>query len=63
MKLLKCNNSTLLPEDLFDDNERKILEDLIVRKYLKKRKVAGKVHYFDLNEKTRRHFLSMFRQK
>ena len=63
MKLLRCNHATLIPEDLFDDNERKILEDLVMRKYLKKSKVAGKVYYFDLNEKTRRHFLSMFRQK
>jgi len=62
-KLLKCDNATLLSEDLFDDDERKILEDLVVRKYLKKRKVAGKVHYFGLNEKTRRHFLSMSRQE
>jgi len=63
MKLLRCNHASLMPEDLFDDKERDILEDLVVRKYLKKRKVAGKVHYFDLNEKTIRHFLFMFRQK
>lgn len=62
MKLLRCNHSTLMPEDSFDNNEREILEDLVLRKYLKKTKVAGKIHYFDLNEKTRRHFLSMFRK-
>jgi len=63
MKLLRCDQVSWMPDDLFDNKEREILEDLVVRRYLKKRKVAGKVHYFDLNEKTRKHFLSMFRQK
>jgi len=63
MKLLKCDNVSWIPEDQFDESEKEIIEDLVLRKYLKKAKVAGKIHYYDLNDRTRRHFLSMFRQK
>ncbi len=63
MKLLKCNETSFLPEDLFDQEERIVLNDLVARKHLKSCKIAGKVHYSGLNEKTKRHFLSMFRQK
>ena len=63
MKLLKCDRNSMVCEDEFDDNEKDMLKDLVGRKYLKKKKVFGKIHYFDLNEKTKRHFLSMLRQK
>lgn len=63
MKLLKCDCDSMVCEDEFDDDEKDVLKDLVVRKYLKKREVFGKTYYFDLNEKTKRHFLSMLRQK
>jgi len=63
MKLLKCNDANWVPEDQFGESEKEIIEDLVLRKYLKKTKVAGKTHYYGLNDKTRRHFLSMFRAK
>jgi len=63
MKLLKCDDASLIPESQFDESEKEIIEDLVLRKYLKKTNVAGKIHYYGLNDKTRRHFLSMFRQK
>jgi hypothetical protein len=59
-KLLRCDRNHMICEDEFDEDEKDILNDLIGRKYLKKEKIFGKTHYYDLNEKTRRHFISMF---
>lgn len=63
MKLLKYNSKSMVSEDDFNEDEKRVLEDLVARKYLKKTRVIGKIYYFDLNEKTRKHFLFMLRQK
>jgi hypothetical protein len=59
-KLLICDRDHMICEDEFNENEKVILDDLVGRKYLRKKKIFGKNHYYDLNEKTRRHFISMF---
>jgi hypothetical protein len=55
MKLLKCEQNSLIPEGQFSEDEKKVLNDYIKKKYIKSTKVAGKTFYFALNEKTRRY--------
>lgn len=63
MKLLRCDQTSMVCEDEFDENERKVLEHMVWKKFLKKQKIAGKTHYFGLNEKTRRYFSRILRQR
>lgn len=51
-KLLKCEQNSLIPEDQFSENERKVLNDYVKKKYIRSAKVAGKTCYFALDEKT-----------
>jgi hypothetical protein len=53
-KLLKLNGSIMKPFDQFTEKENEILEKFYWRKYLKKASIAGKIHYFGLNKKTRK---------
>jgi len=52
-KLLMLDSSVMLPEDSFNEKEKAVLEKLCVKRYLKKRKIRGKIYYSDLNERTR----------
>lgn len=54
MKLLRMEGSTLVPSDLFTSEEVEVLRQFCMRKYVKTMKVAGKIFYHDLNEKTRK---------
>ena len=47
------DSSVMLPEDSFNEKEKAVLEKLCVKRYLKKRKIRGKIYYSDLNERTR----------
>jgi hypothetical protein len=60
-KLLKCDQSALIPEEQFSEIERGFLDELVKRQYLKSHKVAGKVHYFGLGEKTRLYLIKALR--
>jgi len=53
MKLLKIESRTMIPADNFTDKEREVLNKFSMRQYVKTRRIAGKICYFDLNEKTR----------
>jgi hypothetical protein len=54
MKLLRMDESTLVPSDQFTDEENEVLRKFSMRKYIQTRKVVGKVFYHNLNEKTRK---------
>jgi hypothetical protein len=54
MKLLRLEGSTLVPSDQFTSEEKEVLRQFSMRKYVKTMKVAGKTFYHDLNEKTRK---------
>jgi hypothetical protein len=54
MKLLRMEGSTLVPSDQFTNEEKEVLRQFSMRKYVKLMKVAGKTFYHDLNEKTRK---------
>jgi hypothetical protein len=60
-KLLKCDRSALISEEQFSKSEREFLEELVKRRYLKSQRVSGKIHYFDLNEKTRLYLIKALR--
>jgi hypothetical protein len=53
MKLLKIESRTMIPADNFTDKEREVLTKFSMRQYVKTRRIAGKICYYDLNEKTR----------
>lgn len=52
MKLLKLKGSTMVAADQFTEQERQVLNNFAVRRYIKTRKVGGKVHYCDLDGTT-----------
>jgi len=59
-KLLRCDHIHMICEDEFNEDEKDTLNDLVGKNYLKKKRILGKTCFYDLNEKTRRHFNSMF---
>jgi hypothetical protein len=60
-KLLKCDENSLVPEEQFSKAERNVLEDYVKKRYLRSTKVAGKVCYFGLGEKTRTYLIKALR--
>jgi hypothetical protein len=54
MKLLKLEGPVMLSIDQFTGEEREALRQFSLRRYLKTRKVGGKVYYCDLHEMTRK---------
>jgi hypothetical protein len=55
--LLKCDKSVLVPEEQFSKAGKKVLDELVKRKYLRTRQIAGKTYYFDLNSQTRTYLI------
>jgi hypothetical protein len=54
MKLLKLEGSVMMPVDQFTDEEREVLKQFSLRRYVKARKVGGKLYYCDLDGTTRK---------
>lgn len=52
-KLLKCQG-TYVPESTFSVEEKKVLGDFLKKGYIKKIVLASIIHYYGLDEKTRR---------
>jgi len=63
MKLLKLEGGTMLSADQFTDEERKALDKFSMRQYVKTRRIGGKIHYRDLDEKTRKLLLKGMKKK
>jgi hypothetical protein len=60
--LLNCvDKSAPVPEEVFDKAGRKVLDKLIDQKHLKREQIAGKIHYFDLDQKTRMYLIKVLR--
>lgn len=59
--LLKCDPSALIPEDQFSKAGKKVLDELVKRKHLKNKQIAGKIYYFDLDPHTRRYLIKALR--
>lgn len=57
MKLLKIEGSTMMSENQFNSEEIEALKKFSMRNYIKTRRIGGKIHYYNLNEKTRKHLL------
>lgn len=62
-KLLKCQKNTLIPEDEFNDRERKVLDHLAKKHQIKYRKIAGRTCYFDLEDKTRTYLIKALNER
>jgi hypothetical protein len=56
-KLLKCQGPTMIAGDQFSPREKKVLDDLVKRHQIKRRKIAGKPYYFDLDDKTKTYLI------
>lgn len=63
MKLLKIEGRTMIPADHFTDKEREVLNKFSMRQYVRTRRIAGKICYYDLNEKTRSLLLKGMKKK
>jgi len=63
MKLLKIEGPTMVPADQFTDEERGVLNKFSMRRYIKIRKIGGKIHYCDLDETTRKILLKGMKKK
>jgi hypothetical protein len=59
--LLKCDKSALVPEEQFSKAGKKVLDELVKRKYLKKTQIAEKTYYFDLAPGTRTYLIKALR--
>jgi hypothetical protein len=53
----------MIPADHFTDKEREVLNKFSMRQYAKTRRIAGKICYYDLNEKTRSLLLKGMKKK
>ena len=58
VKLLKCQGDALISEDQFDEREKEVLCDLAKRRQIKRRKIAGRVYYFNLDDRTKRYLIN-----
>ena len=57
ISLLRCDATTLVRQEEFDNKGKGVLRDLVYKKHLKKRELLdGTVCYYGLNEKTQRYF-------
>lgn len=63
MKLLKIEGSTMITENQFKSEEIEALKKFSMSNYIKTRKIGGKIHYYNLNEKTRKHLLRGMKKK
>ncbi|UCE44341.1 MAG: hypothetical protein JSV57_02360, partial [Candidatus Bathyarchaeota archaeon] len=64
VNLLRCDATTLVREEEFDNRSKEVLRDLVYKKYLKKRELLdGTVCYYGLNEKTQRYLKKHLRHK
>ena len=58
VKLLKCQGDALISEGQFDEREKEVLSDLAKRRQIKRRKIAGRVYYFNLDDRTKRYLIN-----
>jgi hypothetical protein len=54
MKLLKLEGTVMVPIDQFTDAEREVLRQFSLRRYVRTRKILGKIYYSDLDATTRK---------
>ena len=58
-KLLRFEGNLMIPEEYFNESEKRVLNDFAKKSYVKSAKVAGKKVYFDLNSKIRRYLINV----
>jgi len=59
VKLLKFESNSMVPEDEFNEDEKRALTAFAKKKYFKSAEVAGKKVYFDLDPEIRRYLASV----
>jgi hypothetical protein len=62
-KLLKCQKDTLIPEEEFSDREKEVLDHLAEKHQIRRRKIAGRTCYFDLEDKTRTYLIKPLNER
>lgn len=60
--LFKCDRFALVPEEQFSKAGKKVLEEFVKRKHLKRTQIAGKIYYFDLDPGTRTYLINALRK-
>jgi hypothetical protein len=61
--LLKFEGNSMIPEELFNESEKRTLKDFVKKSYVKSAKVGGKTVYFDLNPKIRRYLINVLKHR
>jgi hypothetical protein len=61
--LLKFEGNTMIPEEYFNEPEKRALNDFVKKNYVKSAKVGGKTVYFDLNPKIRRYLINVLKHR
>ncbi len=62
--LLRCDKTTLVREEEFDERGKEVLRDLVYKKHLRNHETLdGIVCYYGLNEKTRRYLMKHLEHK
>lgn len=62
-KVLKIQGSTMIPADQFTGEERGVLNKFSMRRYVKTRRIGGKIYYCNLDEKTRKLLLKGMKKR
>lgn len=63
LKLLKCQNDIMISEKEFNEHEKKVLENLVKRCQIKRRRITGSIYYFKLDDRTRRYLNKHLRKR
>lgn len=61
--LLKFEGNSMIPEEYFNESEKRALNDFVKKSYIKSAKVGGKTVYFDLNPKIRRYLINVLKHR
>jgi hypothetical protein len=61
--LLKFQGNLMIPEENFNESEKRALKDFVKKSYVKSAKVGGKTVYFDLNPKIRRYLINILKHR
>ena len=61
--LLKFERNSMIPEEYFNEYEKRALNDFVKKSYVKSAKVGGKTVYFDLNPKIRRYLINVLKHR
>jgi hypothetical protein len=61
--LLKVEGNAMFSEDNYTELEKKTLDGFVEKRYIKSVRVAGKIVYFDLDAKIKKHLINVLKKR